>query len=83
MEELLQKLAEGGPLTGWLFSALFLSAVVFLYKKVSDIQEARLTDLRQANDITNDVKDAILPIVTSLGAIQSSLDILKDRSNKP
>lgn len=83
MDEALKRIAEGGPLTGWGLFVLSLTAIVFLYKKVNEIQEARLADLRQANDITNDVKDAILPLVTSLGAIQSSLDILKDRSNKP
>lgn len=80
MDTLLQKLSEGGPLTGWCLFALSLGAVVFLYKKVNEIQEARLADLRQANDITDSVKDAILPLVTSLGAIQSTLEVLKDRS---
>lgn len=80
MDSLLQRLSEGGPLTGWCLFALSLGAVFFLYKKVNEIQEARLADLRQANDITDSVKDAILPLVTSLGAIQSTLEVLKDRS---
>lgn len=82
MDEVLQKISEGGPLVGWCLLTLSILAIVFLYKKVNDIQEARLSDMRQANDITNDVKDAILPLVSSLNAIQSSLEILKDRSHK-
>jgi len=82
MDSLLQRLSEGGPLTGWCLFALSLGGIVFLYKKVSDIQEARLTDLRQANDITDSVKDVILPVVNSLNAIQTTLEIIKDRSKQ-
>ncbi len=79
MDELLQKLAEGGPSVGWILFVLAILAIVFLYKKVNDLQESRLADLRQSNDVTDSVKDVILPVVTSLNAIQSTLEILKDR----
>lgn len=79
MDDLLQKLSEGGPLSGWILFVLALLAIVFLYKKVNDLQESRLADLRQSNDVTDSVKDVILPVVTSLNAIQSTLEILKDR----
>lgn len=67
---------------GWTCFAISILAIVFLYKKVNEIQEARLADLRQSNKISDDVKDAILPLVTSLGAIQSTLEVLKDRSKQ-
>lgn len=82
MEEILKSIAQGGPLAGWGFCCLCILAIVFLYKKVNEIQEARLADLRQANKISDDIKDAILPLVTSLGAIQSTLEVLKDRSKQ-
>ncbi len=82
MDSLLPKLAEGGPLTGWVLFALSLLALIYLYKRVNDIQEARLSDLRQANDVTDSVKDVILPVVNSLNAIQTTLEVIKDRSKQ-
>ncbi len=78
-DDLLKSIATGGPLTGWGLFVVALLVIVFLYKKVNDLQESRLADLRQSNDVTDSVKDVILPVVTSLNAIQSTLEILKDR----
>lgn len=80
MEDLLKRLAEGGPLTGWILFALSLLVVVFLYKKVNDLQESRLTELRNSNDVVDSVKDVILPVVSSLNSIHSTLEVLRDRS---
>lgn len=80
MDAVLQRISEGGPLTGWGLFALSLGGIIFLYKKVNEIQEARLADLRTANDVTDSVKDAILPLVSSLNSIQTTLEIIKDRS---
>lgn len=80
MEDLLQRLAEGGPLTGWILFAISLLAVAFLYKKVNDLQESRLTELRNSNDVVDSVKDVILPVVSSLNSIHSTLEVLRDRS---
>lgn len=82
MDSLLQKLSEGGPLSGWILFCVSIIAIGFLYKKVNDIQEARLADLRQANDVTDSVKDVILPVVNSLNAIQTTLEVIKDRSKQ-
>ncbi len=82
MDNILQKLSEGGPLTGWGLFSLSILAIIFLYKRVNDIQEARLADLRQANDVTDSVKDVILPVVSSLSAIQTTLEVIKDRSKQ-
>ena len=78
-DELLKSIAGGGPLTGWGLFVIALLVIGFLYNKVNDLQESRLADLRQSNDVTDSVKDVILPVVTSLNAIQSTLEILKDR----
>ncbi len=80
MDDLFSKLAEGGPSVGWVLFALAILAVIFLYKKVNDLQESRLSELRQSNDVVDSVKDVILPVVSSLNSIHSTLEVLKDRS---
>lgn len=76
----MKNIANGGPLMGWSCFSISLFAIVFLYKKVNEIQEARLSELRNQNEVVDSVKDVILPVVSSLNSIHSTLEVLRDRS---
>ncbi len=79
-------LIEQSPVWGSIV-VILCAVVVFMYWRNSEAQKAllnakqeHLNDIKKSNEITEQIKGIIVPLISSIESMKTVLEILKDRT---